>query len=233
VSLLIALLQAAVLHGTSILGVQTGGDSGGVLAFVVLAVSTSLTLLGLGLLLAATTRAMAEIDQRRTVGPLRAYWLARDAIRPLLGALLISVTAVSLLATSIYLLPVAVWLAGRWALIAPAIELEEVSAIGGLRRSGRLARGRWLKVTSLIVVGAALALVAGPLIGVLLIVSTSAPFWLVNVVAGLVYALTMPFVAITAVYVYFDRRVASELAGDVPPAELPAEIEVAGWSHAG
>ena len=37
---------------------------------------------------------------------------------------LIAALVVSLLASSIFLIPIAVWLAGRWALIAPAIELE-------------------------------------------------------------------------------------------------------------
>jgi hypothetical protein len=36
----------------------------------------------------------------------------------------------------------------------------------------------------------------------------------------------MPFVAITTAYVYFDRRVANELAGVGAPTELPAEIEL-------
>ena len=43
-----------------------------------------------------------------------------------------------------------------------------------------------------------------PLLGVLLILGTDAPFWFVNVVAGVVYALTMPFVALVTAYVYFD-----------------------------
>lgn len=102
------------------------------------------------------------------------------------------------------------------------------AALGGLRRSRRLVRGTWFKVASLIVVGSALAIVLGPLLGVALILGTAAPFWLVNLVAGLIYALTMPLVAITTVYVYFDSRVAHELAGDVEEAVIPAEIEVAG-----
>jgi len=84
-------------------------------------------------------------------------------------------------------------------LIVPAIELEEIPAATALRRSRRLVRGRWLKVASLIVLGGALALVAGPLLGVLLILVTDTPFWLVNVIAGVVYAVTMPFVAITTI----------------------------------
>jgi hypothetical protein len=227
VSLLVALLQTLLLHGTSTLGVESGSGRTGFLAFVVIAIGTALTLLGLGLVQAATARALVEVDGGRRIGPLHAYWLARDSIRPLLGALFVAALVVSLLAGSIYLLPLAVWLAGRWALIAPCIELEHLRAVGGLRRSARLVRGKWFKVTSLIVVGAALAFVVGPLIGVALILTTGAPFWLVNLVAGVIYALTMPLVAITTVYVYFDRRVAYELSGDVAQAELPAEIEVA------
>jgi hypothetical protein len=63
---------------------------------------------------------------------------------------------------------------------------------------------------------------------VALILGTGAPFWVVNLVAGVIYALTMPLVAITTVYVYFDRRVTYELGGGDEAAVLPAEIDVAG-----
>jgi hypothetical protein len=227
ISLLVALLQTLLLHGTSVLGIESGAEGNGFLAFVVLAIGTALTLLALGVVQAATARALVEVDQGRAVGPIRAYWLARDSIRPLLGALVIADLVVSLLASSIYLLPFAVWLAGRWALIAPSIELERLSAVSGLQRSSRLVRGAWFKVASLIVAGAALAIIVGPLVGVTLIFVTAAPFWLVNLVAGLIYSVTMPLVAIATAYVYFDRRVENELAVDAEVAELPAEIELA------
>jgi hypothetical protein len=224
IALLVTLLQALVLHATNVLGVQTGGESSGALAFVVLALGTALILLALGVLQGATARALVEIDQERSVGPLQAYRLALDSVGPLFGALLVATLAISLLASSIFLVPIAVWLAGRWALIAPATELERVSGLAALRRSGRLVRKRWLKVTTLIVVGGALALVIGPLIGVLLILLTNAPFWLVNVIAGIVYGITMPFVALATAYVYFDARVRSELADEREAAVLPEEV---------
>jgi hypothetical protein len=226
ISLLVTLLQALVLHATSILGVQTGGESNGLLALFVLAIGTALTLLGLGVVQAACARALVEIDEGRPIGALGAYRSASDAVVPLFGALLIAALAISLLASSIFLVPIAVWLAGRWALIAPATELEELSAIGALRRSGRLVRKRWLKVASLIVVGGALVIVAGPLIGVLLILATNTPFWIVNVLAGVVYAVAMPFVALTTAYAYFDARARGELEADSELAELPAEFEL-------
>ncbi len=228
ISLLITALQALILGATSVLGLQTGGENDGLAAFFVLAVGTALTLLGLGFVQAASARALVEIDAGRPIGPLSAYRLALDSVAPLFGALVVAALAVSLLASSIFLIPIAVWLAGRWALIVPAIELERASALGALRRSGRLVRRRWLKVASLIVLGGALALVVGPLVGVLLILATDAPFWLVNVVAGVVYAVTMPFVAVTTAYVYFDARIRDELAAELDPDQLPAEIELSG-----
>ena len=224
ISLLTTLLQALVLHATSIFGIQSGGESGGLAAFVALTIGTALTLLGLGLVQAAAARALVELDQGADVSVLDAYRLAFDTVVPLFGALLLAVLAVSLLASTFFLVPIAVWLAGRWALAVPAVELEEARALVALRRSGELVRGRWLKVASLIVAGGAVVLVVGPLLGALLILLTDAPFWLVNIVAGVVYAVAMPFVALTTAYVYFDARVRVELEGEHHPDELPAEI---------
>jgi hypothetical protein len=227
ISLLVTLLQALVLHATNVLGLQSGpANSGGVLSFVVLAIGTALTLLGLGVVQAATARALVEIDSGRSVGPVQAYRLASDSVGRLFGALLVAALVVSVLVSSIFLLPVAVWIAGRWALVAPVIELEDVPALGALRRSRRLTRRRWPKVASLIVAGAGIVLVTGPLLGALLIIGTDAPLWLVNVVAGAVYALMMPFVALTTAYVYFDVRVRDELARSSERFELPAEINL-------
>jgi len=125
--------------------------------------------------------------------------------------MVIAVVAVSLLVSSVLLIPVAVWLAVRWALAVFAVQLESRSAIDALRRSGRLVRRQWLKVASYAVFGTALALVLGPLVGVLLI-----------------NAVTIPFVALTTAYVYFDARARFELepAGDAD--ELPAEFQLSG-----
>jgi hypothetical protein len=226
IALIVTLLQALVLHATSVFGIQTGGENSGLLSYLVVAIGTALTLLALGLVQAATARALVEIDEARAVGPLRAYRLASAVVTQLFTALVVAALAVSLLATTFFLLPIAIWLAGRWALIVPSLELEGGSGFGALRRSGQLVRGRWLKATSLIVFGGALVLVLGSLVGGLLILGTSLPLWLANVVAGVIYAVTMPFVALTTAYVYFDARVRHDLAGDRAPVQLPAEIDL-------
>jgi hypothetical protein len=224
IGLVISLVQALLLHTTSVLGVEVGHGSSGAVAFVALALGTTLTLLGLGLVQAAAARALLELDAERRVQAVGAYRLSLLRAGRLFGALLVAVVVVSLLASSVYLLPIAVWLAGRWAVVVPVVELEDVGALAALRRSRRLVSGHWLKVASLVVAGGGLVLVLGPLVGALLILATSAPFWLVNVVAGVIYAVTMPFVALTTAYVYFDCRVRDELRSAETGDRLPAEI---------
>ncbi len=226
ISLIISLLQWLLLHTTSVLGVQIGHGSDGVVAFVALALGTTFTLLGLGLVQAATARALVELDAGRKVGPLQAYRLSVRHAPRLFGALLVAVVVVSFLGSSLYLLPIAIWLAGRWALVVPVVELEDSRALAALRRSRRLVRGHWLKVASLVVAGGGLVLVLGPFIGALLILGTTAPFWLVNVIAGVIYAVAMPLVALTTAYLYFDCRVRDALRAEEVDSRLPAEIEL-------
>ena len=221
VSIVVTFLQAGLLQGSSFLGVPTEEEGGGAAVYVAVVLGTALTLTGLGFVQAATAHALVKIDEGGTISPLRAYRLALANLRQLLVAVLIAAFAVSLLATTIFLVPIAIWLAVRWALVAPVVALEGGAA---LRRSGRLVRRGWLKVGSLVVVGAALALIAGPLVGALLILLTNAPLWVLNVVSGVVYVVVLPFVALATVYVYFDMRVRDELAEEGDTSTLPAEI---------
>ena len=221
----ITLLQWLLFLGIDALTAMTG-QGAGAFAFLALVIGTTLTLLGLGLVQAAVACALVEIDEGRSIGPVAAYRIALLRVRPLLRSIALFVVAwVALTATAI-LIPVAVWLAVRWCLLAPAVELEDHTAVGSLRRSARLVSRRWIRVGSLVGVSAFLALAAGPLLGVALIFTTNVPLAFLNVVAGLVYALALPFVALVTAYVYFDARVRGELASAHEPAELPAEIEL-------
>jgi hypothetical protein len=227
ITLVVTVLQALLVGGLGLAGVDVTGEEAGALVLLVVAIGTALTLVALALVQAAVARALVEIDAGREIGPLRAYGSVVRQLRPLLAALGLSALAwVALTATGV-LVPVAIWLAIRWSLLAQAVELEERSAVDALRRSANLVRGRWLRTASLVGIGVGLALVAGPLLGALLIFATDAPLALLNVVAGIVYALAMPFVALVSSYVYFDARVREELAPAVEPTELPAEIELA------
>ena len=225
-SIVISVVQALVLGGFGLVGVDTTGESAGWLVLLVAAIGTTLTLIGFAAVQAATACAMAEVDAGRPSGAIRAYRTARARIRPLVGGLALAVAVVVVLTATTVLIPVAIWIAIRWMLLAQVVEFEDQSAVAGLRRSSALVRKRWFRVASLVGIGALLAFVAGPSLGAALILLTNAPLSLLNVVAGVVYALAMPFVALTTTYVYFDARVRNELE---PAAldTLPAEIELA------
>jgi hypothetical protein len=226
VTFVVAVLEAAAFDAAGGLGVDSDGETGGLLGLVAVTIGTTLTLAGLGLVQIATARALADIDAGREIDPLSAYRRTVGRYPALLGALAIAVVVVVALGLTVVLIPAAVWLAGRWALVAQAVELDGASTVGALRRSSELVRGRWFKVATLTIVSSGLALALGPLLGVLLIFVTSAPFVLVNIVAGLVYAVAMPFVTLTTAYVYFDAVVREQLepqrGDDVLPAELTA-----------
>ena len=222
----ISLVEALVLGGFGLLGVEATGESAGALVLLIATIGTTLALLGLALVQAATACALVELDEGRDTGPVDAYRRALPRFRSLAGGLALAVAASVILTATAVLVPVAIWLGVRWALLAQAVELEGRGGVGGLRRSAELVRGRWFRAASLVGVGAALVLVAGPLIGALLIFLTNMPLPLLNVVAGVVYALAMPFVALVTAYVYFDARVREELETEQVPEVLPAEIEL-------
>jgi hypothetical protein len=219
-------LEAVVLGGFGLVGIEKTGESAGALAFLVVAVGTTLTLLGFALVQAAATTVLRHVDEGKQIGPLEAYRLVLGKLRPLVGGLVFAVAVCVVLAATWLLLPVAVWLAVRWSLLAQVVEFEDRPALRSLRRSGELVRGRWFHVATLVGLGALLTVGAGPLLGVLLIFATDAPLPLLNVVAGVVYALAMPFVSLVTAYVYLDARVKLELEPD-DDAQLPAEIELA------
>jgi hypothetical protein len=222
----ITVAQALVLGGLGLVGIDTTGGRAGGLVLLVAGVGTTLALLGVAVVQAATACALVDMDAGRPTGPLRAYRLALGKLRPLLGGLCLAVAAGLVLAATTVFIPLAIWLAVRWMLLAQVIELENRSALGGLGRSLALVRGAWFRVASLVGLSALIALASGPLLGAILILLTNAPLPLLNIVAGVVYALAMPFVALTTTYVYFDARVRKELE-PAPPETLPAELELA------
>jgi hypothetical protein len=225
ITLLITALQWVVLEGVTLLGAGTG-EIAGSSALLAVVIGSTLALFGLGFVQAATACALREIDAGRRVTAVSACAEALGQIRPLLGAIGLFVLAWVLLTTTTLLIPVAVWLAVRWCLLAPIVELEELGGLAALHRSARLVRGRWFRTASLVGLSAAISLGAGPLLGALLIFVVDWPLPTLNIVAGIVYAAALPFVALVTAYVYFDARTRVEVEPVAEPHELPAEIEL-------
>jgi hypothetical protein len=225
IAVVMTFVQWLLLSLLDLLG-SVSGEAAGAWAFLSVIVGTTFALLGLGLVMAAATCALVEIDADRPVSAWTAYRLALRRIRPLLGAIALFVVVWVVLTSTVFLIPVAIWLAIRWCLVAPVVELEDLRPLPSLRRSAELVRRRWIRTGSLVGVSAALALLAGPLLGAILIFATEAPFALLNLFAGIVYALAMPFVALVTSFVYFDARARLELEPFERVSELPAEIQL-------
>jgi hypothetical protein len=228
ITVVITVLQKLVLEGFGLVGVSQDSQVAGAAVLVALLIGTALTILGLALVQAATACALLDIDRERPTGPVAAYRQALTRIRPLLGSVAIVSVAWVLLSSTAILIPVAIYLVVRWALVAQVVEVEGVLAVAAVHRSAELVRGRWWRVASIVGVGAGLAIVGGPFVGALLILLTDVPLTILNLIAGVVYALSMPFVALSTSYVYFDLRTRHELADHEVPAVLPAEIQLSG-----
>jgi hypothetical protein len=227
ITVVITLLQWLVFEGLGLIGLSSTGEGAGGSALFAVIIGTTFALLGLGLVQAATACALLEIDAGRQVSAVSAYTMALGRFRPLLGAIGLFVLVWVVLTTTAFLIPVAIWLAIRWCLLAPVVEVEKVDGPAALHRSRQLVRGRWWRTASLVGLSAAISLGAGPLLGALLIFVVDAPLALLNIVAGIVYAAALPFVALVTAFVYFDARTRVALEPVVDERELPAEIEVA------
>jgi hypothetical protein len=205
--------------------VHSAGEANGFVVGLAVALGLPFTLIALTLVQAAVARSMAEIDESRAIGPRAALAGAFARFVPLFWALVKVAVVVVVLDLTVVGIPLSAWLLVRWSLFTQVIVLEGQPARGSLRRSARLVRGHWLRAASVSVVSAGIGLLVGPLVGVLLLFVTSASFNVVNLVAGIVYAATLPFVAIATTYLYYDLLVRERLeAREVGAAAvLPAE----------
>jgi hypothetical protein len=224
VSVAVAAVQSSVIRAPTIAGVSPGGEDGGYRVAVAAVVGVVLGLLGLALVQSAATHALAEIDAGREVGVVRAYRLALASVGSMLVALVIVLAVVSALGLSVLLVPLGLWLAVRWGLVVPVASLEQRSSADVLRRSGSLAAHRPWTVAGLLLANAALLVLAGPVLGTLLVLVTSAPLELLNVVAGLTFTVLAPFTALILAYAYYDGLVREQLEGPAATRrDLPAE----------
>ena len=173
---------------------------------------------------AAAMVAVREIDEGRAVGIRRAYGGALRRAGPLLLTQAAIAVVLIALAATVVLMPVALVGLVLSLLITPVVLFERRSGWAAIRRSAHLVRQRWVKVVVLVALTSALVLAVGPLLGTALILGTSLPFAVSNAVAGIVYALLVPIIALNTLYVFADISVRERLEPPVEKAtELPAE----------
>ena len=173
---------------------------------------------------AAVVVAVRAIDAERPVGVVGAYAGAlRRGWQVLLTELLLATVVVACLVT-VVLAPVGLVVLVAGLLLLPVVVLEGSWGWSAYRRSAHLVRPRWVKVVVLVALTTGAVVAVGPLLGTTLILATSLPFAVSNAVAGIVYALLVPLVALAYAYVYADA-VVSDAVEPRPTrnVELPAE----------
>lgn len=213
------------LAGLDVL-VDSVGGSNAVVALLAFALGAVFTVLGLTIVQAVTAFAMVELDEERAIGAWSAYKLALHRLRPLAGGLLRAALIVALLDLTVIGIPVAVWLTVPWSLLAQVVALEDEPGRRALRRSASIVHRHWLRVASITFFVTGTGLLLGPVVGTLMLLLTSASINIVNLAAGVIYAVTMPLVTISTTYLYFDLVVEEALAPAEPARArvLPAEI---------
>jgi hypothetical protein len=191
----------------------------------VFSLSLFATLLALTIVQAVTALAIVELDAGHSINARAAYRLASTRARPLLQALLTTIVIIALLDLTIAGAIIGLWLMVRWSLLAQTAVLDSGPAAGPLRRSASLTRRHWWKAASIAGLVAVPGLLAGPLIGAILLIVTSASFRFVGLSTAVVNVVVLPFVAITTTYLYWDLQVRKLLKDPEPPQAsiLPAE----------
>jgi hypothetical protein len=224
--LLITLVQYLIFRlGELAPLVDRAGPSNAFVATLAFALGLFMTIFGLTIVQAATAVVVDELDAGREIRPLEAYHRVRARWRPLVRSLLGAVLAIGALEFVVLGFAIGIWLSFRWSLLGQVVMLEDDPQPGVLRRSGRLVGPHWWRTASIGVLVTGLGLLLGPLVGLVLLFITTASFDAINLVSGFVYAVTLPYVAITTTYLYHDLAVRQTMretqvvAGDVLPAE--------------
>ncbi len=127
---------------------------------------------------------------------------------------LVAVAVIALLCLTLIGIPLAIRLTVRWAFLEQAILADGKPAREAFSASRDTAsRAPYWVATTLLLLGV-MALIAGPAVGVALIVAfRSVPPAYFNLTASIVYALLVPYLAIALTLVYFDLQLRGDGRG--------------------
>lgn len=128
----------------------------------------------------------------RRIGDLFEGWLHVD-----LGVLLRALTLIGL--------PFAVRDAVRWSLFSQAVMIDEARTWQGARAvSAAAVSGRWWRTAGKALLFAAIGVIPGPVIGIILLLTLGPSIEFVNVLSSLIYAIAIPFKYIGLTLMYLD-----------------------------
>ncbi|MEA2349059.1 MAG: hypothetical protein QOG62_2846, partial [Thermoleophilaceae bacterium] len=119
------------------------------------------------------------------------------------GAQLLAMLLVLLLAVTIIGAPFAIWKYVQWQFVQQEILFEDKSFREAFRGSSRIVRGQWWRTVRIAGFLWLLSVVPGPVLGFALIFTPLSLTW-ANVVGSVVFALLVPYVATGRTLLYWD-----------------------------
>jgi hypothetical protein len=155
--------------------------------------------------MAGTSQVVEELAHGHRPSGLRA--LALEFRRPTAALVQLALLLLTtMLASSLYLLPVALVVIALWAVAMPAAQIERLGFVGAFRRSRQLTRGRRWRAVLLSALLVWIGFALPDAVGGILLLLTGWPFWVSNLVAIGVAAVLVPFSAIGLTMQFYDFR---------------------------
>jgi hypothetical protein len=159
--------------------------------------------IGFAIVGGAVTAYMRFLVEGEPGGMREAYRYMYERLSRLVAAQLLAVFLAALLVVTIIGIPFALYFYFAWQFVQQEIIFKDAGMRDAFRGSHAIVRGHWWRTVAMIGLLSLLALVAGPVLGFLLIFLNFSPT-LVNLVGSIVYGLLIPYVAIGRTLLYFD-----------------------------
>lgn len=151
----------------------------------------------------AVIYAMKEIRQGIKPGVWRSLRQGLHYFPGMVVALVLYVVALGVAAFSIVLIPVAIYIAVRWLFYPQSVVLDDKrKGWKALRQSWDVTKGNWIRTLGSTIGFLILALVPGPLVGVMILILGGSRVQFANVVSSFLYGLLLPlaYIGLTMVY---------------------------------
>jgi hypothetical protein len=140
----------------------------------------------------------------------RSAWRAMGArFWRVVGAQMLVVLCLFLLAISIVGLPFAIYKYVAWSFVKEEVLFEDKGVRDSMRGSADLVRGRWWHTVRVAAFLFLVSVVTGPMLTFALIF-TSLPLIWINLIGSLIFALLIPYVAVGETLLYFDLGARAE-----------------------
>jgi Vacuolar protein sorting-associated protein 62 len=160
--------------------------------------------IGFAIVAGAVVAYLRMVESGREGGARESYRALYPRLWRVIVGQLLAIVLSGLMIFTVIGIPFGIYFYFAWQLVQQEIIFREDPSIrGAFRGSSALVRGHWWRTVAVIGILSLLAVVAGPLLGFVLIFLNWSPV-LVNLVGSIVFALLIPYVAIGRTLLYFD-----------------------------